>query len=362
MPTLYWKNAAGDGTWENPLNWFTNAAGTTPATAAPWVYIYDPETEAESSAYNDYDLTLATGETGSPTIGNDVQVFGMPYAIATICDINNVTNNGNISDGTFSGDGFINAGLISGYVTFTGNGFTNNNFIYSGTFSGDEFTNNSIIYSGTFSGDLFYNYSYIVSGTFSGSGFSNNGTIDGGTFSGDGFNNYGYINGGTFSGDGFISNGGYIYGGTFTGNGFVGVDSNIIGGTFTGSGFTNLYGTISDGTFSGSGFFNGGTIVGGTFTGNGFTNGNEMYDATINGGTFTGDGFVNNGTIGMGLYPPNYAPNVYRTLSQLAPDNVLDYSMIPLDPGFAAAGGTFNPTVNVIEIPQPSDILGTGLL
>ncbi len=53
VSTLYFKNVSGDSAWENPANWFTDAAATTQAISAPWV---------QDDQYRDYNLSLSDEE------------------------------------------------------------------------------------------------------------------------------------------------------------------------------------------------------------------------------------------------------------------------------------------------------------
>ena len=151
MPTLYWKNADNDGAWNNPNNWFTDAAATNNAGVVPWV---------ADDAYKAYDLSLATGETGEPVINVDI---GSGFIITGTCDIlgvvcNNTVNGGNwtgdnfelwgfATEGTFSGDGFSNYGTISGGI-FSGNGASNGGSIYGGDFNGNGFYLSGTLYDG----------------------------------------------------------------------------------------------------------------------------------------------------------------------------------------------------------------------
>ena len=195
MQTLYWKNITTANEWENILNWFTDAAATIPALSVPWT---------QDDAYKGYDLTLATGETGAPNIGENI---GNGFVITGTCDIAGINNNsgGYIIGGTFSGTGFNNSngGYIIGGIFF-GTGFTNGDggYIIGGIFFGTGFTNTN------------GNGGYIIGGIFFGTGFNNsNGVIYGGIFFGTGFNNSnGVICGGIFSGTGFNNSNGAVYG------------------------------------------------------------------------------------------------------------------------------------------------------
>lgn len=298
MSTLYFKavvdlDEGGHYAWEEPLNWFTDAAATTAAANAPWV-------DGVDSTYLSYDLELSTGETISPLMNF--------------------------------------AGGIDGY----GLGAT-------GTCSFDV-----VVFSGT----------SINGGAFSGGVQNNGATINAGAFSGAFYSNGGYINGGTFSASGSTSESGFIYGGTFSGDGFTNLYGSVYGGTFSGDGVVNSYGTINDGTFSGDGFVNSyGTINGGTFSGSGFTNLFDGGNGYINGGTFTGSGLSLVGNeYGLAINGGTYAPITSVTFGQLVSGDQVDYGNIPPNPGFGIKGGVFAPDTSVTEIPQPSDILGTGLL
>lgn len=324
MPTLYWKNEAADGLWTNENNWFTNAAGTTPATfgsgvpRCPWVGGY----------YPNYDIDLATGETGTPVINIQMEMGTPPLTLnggSGTCFIPNLSFEAVYVDGGgFYSNIVTNADTLIFGGHFLGN-FTNYNNIVGGTFDG-LVINNFNIDGGTFSSTV-DNYGTITSGTFQGlyneagayvfdgtfTGFENIGTISGGQFNAnDSINSGGNIDGGTFSGIGMTNNGNifdgifavtnvYNYwlveGGTFSGANFVNGDptdsaatGTINNGTFTGTGMVNeLYGVINNGTFSGANFTNLGVTNGGSFSGTNLTN-NGTISGTISCPSFGGDG------------------------------------------------------------------------
>jgi hypothetical protein len=152
----YFKNAAGDRAWETLGNWFTDVAGTVPASSVPWL----------SQATAGADVSLVTGEMSSPiigvtTYGGGVRNMGWsgtysPWSITGTCDIPGVE--------------FRAVGVVGG--TWTGNGlvFTHGNgaVIYSGTFTGDNLSNAAEIWGGEFRGAGFVNQAggHITSGTF----------------------------------------------------------------------------------------------------------------------------------------------------------------------------------------------------
>lgn len=216
MPTLYWKNVSTDSSWSAntagvPINWFTNAAATTPAASVPWT---------QDDIYKTYDLALATGETAG--VNFDSTIDGS-FTITGTCSIPSISINGAIAAGTFSGSDFTNNANISG-GSFSGANFINSGYIYGGTFSGTGLTNNA--------------GAYIYSGTFSGANLHNNGGISGGYFSGSGMVNgtgSGYIYSGFYTGSDFANQGG-IYGGFFTGSGFIANDGTIYGWSNNASG------------------------------------------------------------------------------------------------------------------------------
>lgn len=194
MPALYWKNQAADGLWANESNWFTNAAGTIQASfgsfgsgvpRCPWVGGY----------YPNYDIYLATGETGTPAINLQMETSTMPLTLdggSGTCFIPSLS-----LEAVYVGGGSFYSNIVTNADTS----------IIGGHFLGD-FTNYSNIFGGTFNGTVFNGF-YIYGGTFSGANFLNNGagSINGGTFSGSGFTNLGYASAGTFSGVGMVNNG-----------------------------------------------------------------------------------------------------------------------------------------------------------
>ncbi len=200
MAFLYFKNTTTTGVWNDVTNWFTDDACTTQAANVPWV--------AGDSTYLGYDLTRSSASvTAEDPIYIDADI-GDALTITGTCDIglqgfNTINNNSGVTiyGGTWSGNTFVNAGIINGGA-FIGDSFLNDvgATIYGGTFSGSSSGNNNVIYGGTFSGNTFQNAGTIYGGTFSGSSFSNNGggTIYGGKFSGASFSNAGVTYGGLF--------------------------------------------------------------------------------------------------------------------------------------------------------------------
>lgn len=128
MPNLYWKNAAEDQKWDNVLNWFTDAAATTQASAIPWV---------ADNVYKTYDLRYATGESSGCGNGDyNLTIGSTLFTITGTCylDLTNMTYSF-IKGGNYAGSfSYINEVAISG-----------------GSFSGTlELRGGSSISSGTF--------------------------------------------------------------------------------------------------------------------------------------------------------------------------------------------------------------------
>ena len=215
-----------------------------------------------------------------------------------------VTNNGTITNGTFSGD-VENSGTISGEIMIAADGYLNNDA--GGTISGeitiaeygslnndaggtisDEITiaaygnlNNNA--GGTISGGTFtvFDYGRMANwGTITGSAtfeiselaaLTNDGTISGGSFTGDVTNHDdGKITGGTFNSGSLVGNSGIISGGTFSGAEVLNTASTsgtITGGTFGNGTVVTNRGAITDGDFRGATVNNDddGTVTGGTF-------------------------------------------------------------------------------------------------
>ena len=201
MPALYWNGVVGGSVggyadWENPLNWWLDAAATLHAGNYPW--------NDDAPFFLNYDLTPCTTVFNPPYLGDISENYG-----------SGATGNCSIDGGYYGGYVAVNGGIWSG------SNWGSDGTINAGTFSGDNFSNNDNNGTGPING-----------GTFSGSGFYNNGSILGGAFSGSGFyNSTGTILGGTFSGSGFYNNAGTISGGIFSGSGFYNNNA-IIGGTF----------------------------------------------------------------------------------------------------------------------------------
>jgi len=188
MPALYWNgvvvgDVGGYADWENPLNWWLDAAATLHAGNYPW--------NDDAPFFLNYDLTPCTTVFNPPYLGTISENYG-----------SGATGNCSIDGGYYGGYVAVNGGIWSG------SNWGSDGTINAGTFSGDNFSNNDNNNSGPING-----------GTFSGSGFYNNGSILGGAFSGSGFyNSTGTILGGTFSGSGFYNNAGTISGGIFIQN------------------------------------------------------------------------------------------------------------------------------------------------
>jgi hypothetical protein len=188
MPALYWNGVVGGSVggyadWENPLNWWLDAAATLHAGNYPW--------NDDAPFFLNYDLTPCTTVFNPPYLGTISENYG-----------SGATGNCSIDGGYYGGYVAVNGGIWSG------SNWGSDGTINAGTFSGDNFSNNDNNNSGPING-----------GTFSGSGFYNNGSILGGAFSGSGFyNSTGTILGGTFSGSGFYNNAGTISGGIFIQN------------------------------------------------------------------------------------------------------------------------------------------------
>jgi hypothetical protein len=313
MATLYWQNISTDNSWNNVINWFTDAGATTQSATVPWI---DDGVGGVTNGGDD--LTLATGETGAPTIA--VNIDPNWIGITGACDIDGVTITfGTINGGTFSGDGFTNSSFGQGWPGAGG--------INGGTFSGNGFTlaNNGVVSGGSFSGTGFTSQmgSQIRGGSFSGAGFVANYDISGGTFTNaDVTFNDGVLTGGDFSGvTAFKIFGGTVYGPTNPAT--WGSNMDIEGGDFTNCPFLTLdgatigassltfTGTIASGTFGGTIYlgssFNGGVpgfITGGSFSGAIFA----YYNSVISGGGFSGSvdaggGTISGGTFDCGIFP-----------------------------------------------------------
>jgi hypothetical protein len=221
MPTLYYKPVVGNN-WGTLANWFTNAAGTTPAVAVPWVV---------DNAYKTYDLAFATGVTVSPVTGaaTDSEYFGNGFTITGTCSIPVVLGLDDLetpSPITVFG-GTYSAGVVLSFATISG-----------GTFQ------NTITNTGS---------TTITTGTFQGAVSSTSGalTINGGLFQSTvSLPSDCNVNGGTFNGNVTFNapGGGTILGGTFN-SGFTQTAGNIEGGTFNGT-YTRVAGNVTGGTFN----------------------------------------------------------------------------------------------------------------
>jgi hypothetical protein len=157
--------------------------------------------------------------------------------------------------------------------------------------------------------------------------------------------------------------GGTINGGTF-GPGGGTVEGGVVNGTLSPNG-----GTVSNVAHTGRLILSGGTINGGTF--NGGSSELTMTGGTINGGTFSGGevkqtgGLVHGGsfthrrwtktagTINGGLYAPVFPD---RDSLIFVPPNGWRLNPVgfhPMDPGFAAGGGTYQlPVIPVDGVPS----------
>ena len=183
MPALYWNgvvvgDVGGYADWENPLNWWLDAAATLHAGNYPW--------NDDAPFFLNYDLTPCTTVFNPPYLGTISENYG-----------SGATGNCSIDGGYYGGYVAVNGGIWSG------SNWGSDGTINAGTFSGDNFSNNDNNNSGPING-----------GTFSGSGFYNNaGTISGGIFSGSGFYNNNAIIGGTFIQNAITvtTSGGYTY-------------------------------------------------------------------------------------------------------------------------------------------------------
>jgi hypothetical protein len=192
MPTLYFKPGANNF-WETPGNWFTNANGTGPAVAAPWIV---------DNLYRSYDLAFATGVTTSPrTGGSNCEYFGF--------DANTYE--------TFEITGTCNIPFYMGYVA--GDNIQGLN-IWAGTYAAPVIMIGGAVEGGTFQAAFNAgSESAVTGGIFNGT-FTTAGTaITGGTFNGAFIHNEGDISGGTFNGT-YTHTGGIVRGGTFN-NGII---------------------------------------------------------------------------------------------------------------------------------------------
>lgn len=221
MPTLYYKPVVGND-WATAANWFTNAAGTTPAGAAPWL---------ADNVFKTYDLAFATGVTVSPRTGETAGSLeiGNGFTITGTCSIPVI----------FGYDGGEDPGQI---------------YVYGGTYTVGVFLYSCAINGGTFQSTI---------------SITNSGTISGGTFQGaiTGTTVNGSIYGGLFSNTVTLSGAISLSGGVF--NGAVNVSntlggSGVTGGTFN-SGFTQTAGNVTGGTFNGTYTRVAGNVTGGTF-------------------------------------------------------------------------------------------------
>lgn len=207
--TLYWKNDSADNSWNNVINWHTDAGATTQAANVPW-------TDADAT-YLAYDLDYATGETA--TIYVDITTS---YSVTGTCLLSFVVT-ANVCSGTWSGS--------SGELAAAGGAFW-----YGGTCTTTSFnsTPSNYILGGTFTGDSVYVDCEVNSATL--------------TFTGSAFTvgSSSMFYSGIVSGSGCTISG-FVYGGLFTNT--VELTGSIMSGVFTGSGFTNTWGEIYGGIF-----------------------------------------------------------------------------------------------------------------
>jgi hypothetical protein len=192
MPTLYFKPGANNF-WETAGNWFTNANGTGPAVAAPWIV---------DNLYKSYDLAFATGVTTSPrTGGRNCEFFGF--------DLN-------------TGNSFAITGTC--YIPFYMGYYDGDNiqglYIYAGTYAAPVIMFGGSVEGGTFQAAFNTGSEGAVSyGIFNGTVTSEGAPIVGGIFNGAFIHNEGTITGGTFNGT-YTRTGGNVTGGTFN-NGII---------------------------------------------------------------------------------------------------------------------------------------------
>ena len=240
--TLYWQNVAGDGAWNNVLNWFVGpnvmVVGTnppdSPAVGDIWVDLdnsnavtmwdgsaWSPGGQATSvpwtqdDAYKDYDLSISANPGGWPTV-TGVSIGGGGWSITGVCDI--------------SGSDYYLGDCVS---------FLSAN-IYDGTFTGCAYFAQSNVYGGTFLGYVLNDYywyqdSYITGGTFNGP-VDTNSRIQGGTFNGTVQFLYppACATDGIFNGTVYFFSTANIYGGTYTGTVYC-YTQGLEGGTYTGT-------------------------------------------------------------------------------------------------------------------------------
>lgn len=424
MSTLYFKAVVpiSEGgfvyKWEEPLNWFTDAAATTPADNVPWV-------DGVDYTYLSYNLALATGSLEPPIITGSVGA-----GATGTCNIDSLSNDaGIVSGGTFSGSGFLNGGVIND-GTFSGTGFTNWGNIWGGSFTGTGLLNGGPLYyyyvgwdgsgydsEGYDANDLYQTHTgwngtyYFIDSVQTTLSEFGTGVWDGNYYSDgilieaitglDGVHLYFKAEVATPEGK-FLweeplnwfqdstarvpaANAPWVDGvdSTYldydlvmaTGN-QTGPQLNIdIGTGATGTcsvGFEdNNLGSINGGNFPADGFAYGGTITGGSFTGDG-----KMIDGTITGGTIrgsmlsftayiTGGHFYTSGVlpnqINGGTWQPVGGPTAFSDLIDSEGNQVLPQTHPRANPGFPGEDDSlFNPAVT--GIPKPSDILGAGLL
>lgn len=145
VTALYYKNTNGNRMWNTLANWNTAIDGTgTVPTEAPW-----SGTNSTTSEYHLIDATLGVGIIIESTL--------TPTGTGSkICNISDITNNGNINAGNWNIAGMINNGTIN-YSNITAN---INTLVFNGVFqsrlwkSGLVFTSPTItLYYTNASGD-----------------------------------------------------------------------------------------------------------------------------------------------------------------------------------------------------------------
>lgn len=147
MATLYFKYG-DNGNWENPLNWFTDLAGTIQADNAPWV-------DGIDSKYLDYDLKLATGSASNPQMDPDGAYISYGANATGVCYMSvggysPTVNGGTYIGGISAGEVIINGGVFTtwlegmSFLTINGGTWATNyklNDVTYGPYNNPGFTN-----------------------------------------------------------------------------------------------------------------------------------------------------------------------------------------------------------------------------